>query len=304
MIHIKDFKEGKTLYEALDSDIRMGMLNELLYGTRNLDYFAKKFNVSNGAITAHARKLLEAGLIEITETPGIRGTQKVCRLTAEKLIIDFNKDPQPDGKWESVSVDVGHYAAYEVHPTCGLAMRDRLIGALDRPASFSMPDAIHAGVLWFSFGYVEYAIPNPTTADDELLEIQFTMEISSEAPGTTSVYPSDIHFFVNGHALGYYTSHGEYSDRPGLLNPAWWKDFGQYGKKILIAVNGGGTFIQGAQVSEMKISDLEIKPEQPIRLRVSVPREAVRRGGATLFGRGFGDYDEGIVCNFICKFKQ
>ena len=65
MIYLKDFRQGRLLYEALDSDIRLGILNELLQkGELNLAYFAKAFNVSNGAITAHIKKLYEAGLIK------------------------------------------------------------------------------------------------------------------------------------------------------------------------------------------------------------------------------------------------
>ena len=58
MIYLKDFKQGRLLYEALDSDVRLGILDELLQkGELNLAYFAKRFNVSNGAITAHVKKL-------------------------------------------------------------------------------------------------------------------------------------------------------------------------------------------------------------------------------------------------------
>lgn len=30
MIYLKDFKQGRLLYEALDSDVRLGILDELL----------------------------------------------------------------------------------------------------------------------------------------------------------------------------------------------------------------------------------------------------------------------------------
>ena len=303
MIYLKDFKQGKLLYEALDSDVRLGILDELLQkGELNLAYFAKRFNISNGAITSHIRKLHEAGLIEITSSSGIRGTQKICCLATDKIIIDFLNNPQAEGRVESAHIDVGHYIGYDVHPTCGIVTREKVIGRFDDPACFSYPDRIKAGLLWISWGYVEYLVPNYLTENSELLELQFSMEIASEAPGYSAYYPSDIHFAVNGHTLGYFTSKGEFNDRPGTCNPAWWYgNLGQYGKKILVVVNEEGTFICGIKVSDVRLSELGIMAGKQIRFRIFVPEDAVHRGGFSLFGRGFGDYDEGIMCNFVCK---
>ena len=95
MIYLKDFKQGAMLYDALASEVRLGILDELLKnGELNLAYFAKRFNVSNGAITAHIKKLYEAGLIEIATSSGTRGTQKICSLATDKVIIDFKSQPK------------------------------------------------------------------------------------------------------------------------------------------------------------------------------------------------------------------
>ncbi len=303
MIYLKDFKKGKLIYEALDSDIRIGILEEILkHGELSLAYFAQRFDVSNGAITAHIRKLHEAGLIEITTASGIRGTRKICSLATDKLIIDFTGHPQAEGRIESAHIDVGHYVNYEVFPTCGMATTEKIIGQFDDSNCFSYPERIKAGILWFSYGFVEYLIPNYLRDSGELLELQFTLEVASEAPGYSAYYPSDIHFSVNGHTLGYYTSKGEYNDRPGTHNPSWWYgNLGQYGKKILVAINSDGAFINGIKISEVTLADLDICPAEQIRFRIFVPADAVHRGGVTVFGRGFGDYDEGITCNFVCK---
>lgn len=303
MIYLKDFKQGRLLYEALDSDIRLGILNELLQkGELNLAYFAKVFNVSNGAITAHIKKLYEAGLIEITTSSGKRGTQKICRLAADKIVIDFVNEVQAEGRVESAHIDIGHYVSYDIHPTCGLGTSEKAIGRFDDPCCFSYPERIKAGILWFAWGHVEYLIPNYLTPESELLELQFSMELASEAPGYAAYYPSDIYFAVNGHELGYFKSRGEYNDRTGNCNPAWWcGNLGQYGKKVLVVVNRKGSYICGLKVSETTLDDLDLKAGDQIRFRIFVPEDAVHRGGVTLFGRGFGDYDEGIVCNFVCK---
>ena len=303
MIYLKDFKQGKLLYEALDSDVRLGILDELLQnGELNLAYFAKRFNVSNGAITAHVKKLYEAGLIEISTSSGIRGTQKICCLSTDKIIIDFASHPQAEGSVETAQLDVGHFIDYDVHPTCGLATAERVIGRFDDPACFSYPERVKAGILWLGHGYVEYLVPNYLQPDSKLVELSFSLEIASEAPGYAAYYPSDIHFSVNGKEIGVYTSKGEYNDRAGTCNPPWWYgNLGQYGKKIVISIGNEGTYIGGIRVSDVKLTDLGVRAGGQIRFRISAPEGTERSGGFTLFGRGFGDYDEGIVCKFICK---
>ena len=303
MIYLKDFKQGKLLYEALDSDVRLGILDELLKGGElNLAYFAKKFNVSNGAITAHVKKLHAAGLIKITTASGVRGTQKICNLSTDKIIIDFMSQPQTEGRVESAHIDIGHYVDYDVKPTCGMATRERVIGNFDDPACFSYPERVGAGILGLGSGFVEYLVPNYLTDASELLELQFSMELASEAPGYSAYYPSDIYFSVNGHDLGFYTSVGEFNDRSGTCNPPWWYgNLGQYGKKILVVVNKEGSFIGGFKTSDTKLSDLGVDAGKQIRFRISVPKDAQHCGGVTLFGKGFGDFDEGIVCNQVCK---
>ena len=303
MIYLKDFRQGKLLYEALDSDVRLGILDELLQkGELNLAYFAKRFNVSNGAITAHVKKLHAAGLIEIATSSGIRGTQKICSLATDKIIVDLVGLRQSEGIIETAYVDIGHYVDYEVNPTCGLASTDRVIGRFDDPACFSYPERIRAGILWLGSGYVEYLVPNYLTEDAQLQEIQFSMELASEAPGYAAYFPSDVHFSVNGHDVGFFTSKGEYNDRAGTCNPAWWYgNLGQYGKKVLVVVNQEGSFVGGIKVSDVTVNDLDIRAGGQIRFRISNSKEAEHCGGFTLFGRGFGDYDEGIVCKFICK---
>ncbi len=303
MIYLKDFKQGAMLYDALASEVRLGILDELLKnGELNLAYFAKRFNVSNGAITAHIKKLYEAGLIEIATSSGTRGTQKICSLATDKVIIDFKSQPKISDRVESAEIGVGNYVDYGVQPTCGLATRDRVIGRFDDPACFTYPERTDAGILWIGSGYVEYLIPNFLTEEMHLSEIQITAELASEAPGYAAFYPSDIHFSVNGVTVGYFTSKGEYNDRAGNSSPSWWfGNLGQYGKKVRIVLNEEGSFIGGIKVSDKTLRDYKIARGWQIRFRIFVPENAERRGGFTLFGKGFGDYDEGIVCHFVSK---
>ncbi len=300
MIYLKDFRQGRLLYEALDSDIRLGILEELLEkGELNLAYFARRFSVSNGAITAHVKKLHSAGLIDISTSSGVRGTQKICRLTADRIIVDLVTRPQEDGKVDSAVLEIGQYVDYEIHPTCGIATGDGILGGFDNVSSFTYPERVNAGILWLGWGYVEYLVPN-FLKEGKLQALQFTMELASEAPGYAAIYPSDIHFSVNGVTLGFYTSKGEYNDRAGTAAPPWWYgNLGQYGKKVTVSVEREGSYINGVQVSSVSVADLNIAAGEQIRFRIFVPENAVNRGGFTLFGKGFGDYGEGITVRFV-----
>ena len=47
-------------------------------------------------------------------------------------------------------------------------------------------DSYNADILWFTRGYVEYAIPNFIPASKKITQITISAELSSEAPGTNN----------------------------------------------------------------------------------------------------------------------
>ncbi|MBO6292636.1 MAG: hypothetical protein J6N51_10345 [Selenomonas sp.] len=64
---------------------------------------------------------------------------------------------------------------------------------------------------------------------------------------------------------------------------------------------------KGQQLSELQLS-FEVSSEAPgvaenwpseLRFRIAAPAEAQNAGGCTLFGRGFGNYDQGMKFNII-----
>ena len=65
------------------------------------------------------------------------------------------------------------------------------------------------------------------------------MELSSEVPGTSADWPSDITLAVNGVDVGTWTSPGDFGDKRGVYTPDWWKLKGsQYGKLKNWRING------------------------------------------------------------------
>ncbi|WP_067616906.1 ArsR/SmtB family transcription factor [Alicyclobacillus acidiphilus] len=302
MIHIKDLRSSVELFKALSSEVRVEILMLLQRHERlNLDDIAKKLNLTNGAITQHVRKLEDSGLI-VTETTGARhGLQKFCYLNEKKIVVEIDSEEQADNLYE-IEIKVGHYVAFDVQPTCGLATKDSIIGDFDDPRYFADPEHVNAEIVWLTRGYLEYWIPNYLKADRRIEEIQIIAELASEAPSYNDNYPSDIYFYINGVEVGYWTSPGDFGDERGKQNPDWWPPhLNQYGMLKLIRINPSGTFIDGCRISDVTIDDLQPFDKHMIPLRLAVPDKAVRQGGLTIYGKHFGHYQQDIMVRILYK---
>ncbi|OPJ65031.1 ArsR/SmtB family transcription factor [Clostridium oryzae] len=299
MIHISNLQEGLPLFKALSSDIRLEILNLLAeYKQLNMNDIAEKLKLTNGAITMHIKKLEDCGLIKISTLTAKHGIQKICYLHEDKFIIDIGEQEIPNSY--EVELGIGHYTSYEISPTCGLATKDALIGEVDNPSYFAAPERIDCDILWFTKGFVEYKIPNYLKPGQEFSEIQISMEISSEAPGNCSIWPSDIFFSLNGTYLGSWTSPGDYGESRGLLTPAWWiPAWNQYGLLKLLSINKFGTFIDGLKISDITLDELNLNHKSDLNFRLSVPDNAEHIGGLTIFGKNFGNYNQGLSIRVI-----
>ena len=126
------------------------------------------------------------------------------------------------------------------------------------------------------------------------------MELSSEVPGTSPDWPSDIFLEVNDIDVATWTSPGDYGDKRGVFTPSWWKLAGsQYGKLKTWRINGEGSFVDGVQVSQVTLDDLALADHHSIRVRIGVREDAAHPGGINIFGRGFGNYDQDIVMRIL-----
>jgi Predicted transcriptional regulator len=299
MIHITDIKKGLPLFKALSSDIRVQILELLsVYKQLNMNELAEKLGLSNGAITMHVKKLEECGLIKVNTLTAKHGVQKICNLHEDKFVIDILKE-EISNSYEA-EIGIGHYTDYEIYPTCGIATKDKLIGEVDNPRYFSDPERINSDILWFGRGFVEYRIPNYLKPGQEFSEIQISMEISSEAPGNCGIWPSDIHFILNAVHIASWTSPGDYADSKGILTPSWWfPNWNQYGLLKLITINKFGTFIDGLKVSDVTLEDIKLDYKSDLAIRLSIPDDTAHIGGLTIYGKNFGNYNQGINIRVI-----
>jgi predicted transcriptional regulator len=122
------------------------------------------------------------------------------------------------------------------------------------------------------------------------------MELGSEAPGYNNQYPSDITVWVNEVEVGTWTSPGDFGGSRGQLNPSWYPDnMNQWGVLKTWLVDGEGGYIDGFQISDVKIDSLNILPWAPTKVRIGVKPDAKNQGGFTLYGRSFGNYQLGLI---------
>lgn len=299
MLHIKSLNEGLELFKALGSDMRVQILELLLEEKQmSMNQMAARLDITNGALTGHIKKLESCGLISISNDSASHGNQKLCSLAADRILIDIEKERKAENV-QVTQMRVGHYSSRSIFPTCGIATPTALIGETDDPRYFDHPDRFNADILWFAKGFVEYTVPNFIPRNQRITGIGISCELSSEAPGINSRWPSDICFSVNGVKLGIWTSPGDFGDSKGLLTPDWWPvNWNQYGILKLLTVNGQGTFIDGLKISDVTVGDLGLSPGQPALFRMSVLEDSKNVGGLTIFGKSFGNYRQDIRFSF------
>lgn len=293
-------EEIAVFSKALSSKLRVEILRYLaVHPGASMMELAEIFQVSRAAITQNIRQLNEAGLVEFGQSASDNGARKSCFLTEAKFMLNLGRPFQKQQMY-STEMPIGQYINYRVMPTCGIATTEKLIGCVDDPAFFADPQRVNAGILWFGSGYVEYRLPNYLQKGQIVEEMQFSMELSSEAPGIAENWPSDLSFYFNDNELGHWTSPGDYGEVRGRFTPKWFTpNWNQYGLLKLLCINKTGTYMDGLMISPVRIDDLALNEASEFIFRIASPAEACNAGGCTIFGRGFGNYNQDIKFNVI-----
>ncbi|MEC0108743.1 ArsR family transcriptional regulator [Paenibacillus taichungensis] len=283
------------LYEALASEVRWRIMDMIAPSEMNVKDIAAALELSPSIVTMHIRKLEQAGLIDSRRIRLNGGTHKLCFLKQNNIEIELPSASRT-ARIREQTISVGHYTAFEVYPTCGLGTHEKEIGVWDDPRYFLDPERVHAAILWFGRGYVEYKTPNYMLPDETANSIEISVELASEAPGLRDHWPSDIQFTFNGISLGTWTSPADFGRAArGKYTPTWWhRNVNQYGLLKTIRVDSSGTYMDGERMSDVTIEDIQL--EQPFwTLRFTVDEEGANVGGLTLYGSGFGNHDQDIV---------
>jgi len=276
-------------------------------GPLNVNEISDALDLPQSTIATHIQVLERAGLIETEIIKATKGQQKVCRIRYDEIIIRFDdQDPLKSKDHIEVSMPIGLYTSCDVSAPCGLCSTETVLGVLDVPDFFLDPNRMSASLIWFRRGFVEYKFPNNgKVLGAEIDRLEFVMELSSEVPGTSLDWPSEISLWVNNVKIGSWISPSDFGDKRGLYTPPWWKLEGsQYGKLVTWQISRSGTSVNDVQISDVMLDRLELDKHHGIRLRIGIDETARHPGGINIFGRGFGNYDQDIVMRIRLKEQQ
>ena len=296
---VVDPEEDLDVLKGLASAIRVKILKLLhIEGPLNGNDIAERLSLPQSTVSTNLQILENAGLIRTETQKARKGNQKICHSTFDEVLVMFKEDiGQLRSNTIEVAMPLGLYTSCDVSAPCGLCSTEGIIGLLDVPDTFLDPERMKTGLIWFTRGYVEYQFPNNAKLAQNTIEsMEFSLELSSEVPGTSADWPSDITLSVNGTEIGTWLSTGDFGDKRGVYTPDWWKLKGsQYGKLKSWRGTENGTFIDGMKISPVSLADLDLANHHSIRLRIAVKEDAKHPGGINIFGRGFGNYDQDIL---------
>jgi predicted transcriptional regulator len=298
-------EDNVEVVRGLASPIRLQILHLLRQrGPSNVNEISARLGLPQSTIATNIQVLESTGLIRTKLVKASKGQQKICSARFDEIVIRLDGSParRQDNIIE-VAMPLGLYTGYQVSAPCGLCSTEGVIGLLDVPDHFLDPSRMQASLVWFGRGYLEYKFPNNAKIlDAEIAMLEFSMELSSEVPGTNSDWPSDISLWVNDGLVGTWTSPGDFGDQRGIYTPRWWKLEGsQYGKLTTWRITHGGGFVDGQRLSDITLGQLDIASHHSIRMRIGIADEAKHPGGVNIFGRGFGNYDQDILMRIYLR---
>ncbi len=153
-------EHGTRVIRALANDGRAAIMQLLQSRTLNVSEIATALGATMSATSENIKVLSEARLITTEMTPGTRGLQKACGRAVDAVAINLPAPSPRTGRMIELSMPVGGFTDFDVHPTCGMLSASGAIGMFDDARSFYEPERVEAQLLWFHHGWVEYRFPN------------------------------------------------------------------------------------------------------------------------------------------------
>jgi len=293
-------QKNTEILKALASGPRIEILNLLNGKNMNLNEISNKLDMPASSVTVNIKKLEESGLIETEYKPAEHGSQKICEMKYDSILINFAAEKMVNKNIIEIPMPIGNYKDFKVKPSCGLATEKGYVGMLDDVRAFSEPDHIYAQIIWFQQGYVKYRFPNNIPANESARNLGLNMEICSEYPNYKEEYASDITLWINGQEIGTWTSPGDFGSQRGKLNPDWWPaELTQHGVLKVWNVDREGSYIDGKRISSVTLDDLGLKESDFIDIKIGVQEDTENVGGLNLFGRKFGNYAQDLKLRIL-----
>lgn len=293
------FSDIAVIARALDSPIRREMLVLLHKQSMNISQLCVALDIPQSTCTTNMLLLEKAKLVESKQIPAKgKGVQKLCSLKYDKILLPlFENTIQEQKKSRTIETEmpIGLFSDYSVTAPCGIISDHSVIGLYDNPSSFLDPRRASAGLIWFSYGFLEYRFPKNFTQDAHIRCISFSAEICSEYPGHNNNWPSDITLWINGLEVGTWTSPGDMGGDRGSFTPGWWNtNDTQYGFLKTWVIDHQGTWIDHTKRTDVTVNALRIQAYDSISIRIGVKESAINRGGLNVFGSTFGNYAQDL----------
>ncbi|MBS4195573.1 ArsR/SmtB family transcription factor [Lederbergia citri] len=292
---------------ALSSKVRIDILKLLNVRKMNINEIAEKLDLSVSTIASNIKVLENADIIATEIQPASRGTMKICSRNFEDVYMNLNlfmgkNDPK---NYYQIDMPIGHYVNCDISPTCGLIGKTGIIKPADEPSIFFLPERMSAQLLWFRRGFVDYRFPMLLPPKAVIQSLQFSFELCSEAPRYDHDWPSDITVWINGVEIYTWTCPGDFGDRKGKLNPAWYPiNHTQYGLLKTWKVDNSASYLDDVKVSSVNILDLKLGANKHVDLRIGIKQNAANVGGINLFGQELGDHAQDIVMRVIYELDE
>lgn len=285
------------LARALASPVRLRMLQVLGQNNLNVGELAQALDIPMSTAALAVKTLEEAGLIATEAQPGARGSMKLCSRRMDSIAINLQPEDEQRPSTLVMQIPIGGYSsAHGIKATCGLAGESALIGEMDNPSAFYMPDRFGAQLIWFRQGALEYRFAHVQmhAIDVDWLEVSF--EACSEAPMYRDPWKSDITVSINGKRLGTWTCPCDCGGRSGRLTPEWWPALStQFGFLKTWRVTHEGSYLENQRIGDTTIEDLAIHGQKYISVTIEVAPDAKNAGGINLFGERFGDHPQSLM---------
>lgn len=287
-------EEISALARALSVPQRIRILR--LLGEKNImsvNDIANALELPLSTVSLHVHILEEAGLVVSERMPSIHGTLKLCTRRDTSIVLNLCGSQDRAVRTFEQETSVGSYSsALKITPPCGMASLTVPIGVYNNPKSFYLPARSEAEILWIRSGVLIYDFAPLLQSKASVLQMEISFEVGASAQ-LNQLWETCFTMDVNGFSLGSAVAVCEKEGRRGWQNPDWWPDIAtQHGSLFRWKITKDGTWMGERKVSDTKLDQL-LKDEK-LSVRLTVPDDPRLANGINLFGRGFGDFDQGI----------
>lgn len=293
-----DHEKIVKIARAFASEERLAILKFMLNRSVSVSMIASELDMPISSVSRHIDVLADAGLIVINYQPGLKGHTKFCAqaILDAKFSLDTSNTEKKSTSFY-VEMPIGMYSECRINAPCGMTGKDAALGAFDDTKLFYSPLRSQAECLWFESGHIVYVFPTPTEKTKDRHRISFSLEICSDTIYYNNDWPSDITVKINDVEVLTFTSPGNFGGKRGKNTPMYWPvTSSQFGQLKKISVDTDGVYLDNVFChKQVSFADLHLFDADNIRFELEVKEDAVHRGGISLFGKNFGDFDQAII---------